>query len=86
MALVLSKHIEIKANVSIRKFLDEAKKTVDGQILNQITGKTVFIKAGPSEKMKNLGLYNIFSALKGTSQEKTPNFLGVFSLLLLGCI
>lgn len=45
MALVISKHIEIKAGVSIRKFLDESKKIVDGQILNQMTNKTVILKA-----------------------------------------
>ena len=54
MALVISRHIEIKAGISIRKFLDEAKKIVDGQILNQMTGKTVYVKAEPSEKMKSL--------------------------------
>ncbi|MBX3255927.1 MAG: IS1634 family transposase [Chitinophagaceae bacterium] len=54
MALVVSKHIEIKAGVSIRKFLDEAKKIVDGQILNQITSKSVTIKAQPTEKMQQL--------------------------------
>jgi transposase len=54
MALVISKHIEIKAGVSIRKFLDEAKKIADGQILNHMTGKTVTIKAEPTEKMRGL--------------------------------
>ena len=54
MALVISKHIEIKAGVSIRKFLDEAKKIMDGQILNHITGKSVTIKAQPTEKMRGL--------------------------------
>jgi transposase len=54
MALVISKHIEIKAGVSIRKFLDEAKKVMDGQILNHITGKSVTIKAQPTEKMRGL--------------------------------
>ena len=54
MALVISKHIEIKANVSIRKFLYEAKKIVDGQILNLMTNKTVSIKAESSEKMKEI--------------------------------
>lgn len=51
MALVISKHIEIKAGVSIRKFLDETKKIVDGQILNHISGKSVTIQAQPTEKM-----------------------------------
>lgn len=54
MALVISKHIEIKAGVSIRKYLDEAKKVVDGQILNHITGKYVTIEAGHTEKTKEL--------------------------------
>lgn len=52
MALVISKHIELKTGVSTRKFLDETKKIVDGQILNQMTGKTVAIKAEPPEKIK----------------------------------
>jgi len=54
MALAISKHIEVKTGVSIRRYLDEAKKTVDGQILNHITGKTVAIKAEPTEKMRGL--------------------------------
>lgn len=44
MALVISKHIELKTGVSIRKFIDESKKVVDGEILNQITQKIVTIK------------------------------------------
>jgi transposase len=54
MALVISKHIEIKAGVSIRKFLDESKKIVDGQILNHITHKTVTVKAEQTPKMGKL--------------------------------
>ncbi|WP_434980276.1 IS1634 family transposase [Daejeonia sp. YH14] len=54
MALFISKHIEIKTGISIRKFLDETKKIVDGQVLNQITGKTISIKAEPSEKISRL--------------------------------
>lgn len=54
MALIISKHIEIKAGVSIRRFLDEAKRIADGQILNHMTGKTVSIKAEPTEKMRGL--------------------------------
>jgi hypothetical protein len=52
MALVISKHIELKAGISIRKFIDEAKKIVDGQILNHATNKTVTVKAQTTEKMK----------------------------------
>lgn len=51
MALVVSKHIELKTNVSIRKFIDEAKKIVDGQILNEITHKVITVKAEPTNKM-----------------------------------
>jgi len=54
MALVVSKHIELKTGVSIRKFIDESKKIVDGEILNQITQKMVTIKAQPTQKMKEL--------------------------------
>lgn len=54
IALVVSKHIEIKADVSIRRFIDEAKKIVDGQILNHMTGKSVTIKAEPTEKMRGI--------------------------------
>ena len=59
-ALVLSKHIELKSGVSIKKFVDEAKKIVDGQILNQITDKTVLVEAKPTAKMKEI-LQRIFS-------------------------
>ncbi len=54
MALVIAKHIELKTGVSIRKFIDESKKVVDGEILNQITNKTVILKAEPTHKMKEL--------------------------------
>lgn len=54
IALVISKHIELKTAVSIRKFLDESKKIVDGQILNQITNKVAIIKAHPTSKIKEL--------------------------------
>ncbi len=54
MALTISKHIELKAGVSIRKFLDEAKTIVDGKILNHITGKTVTINAQKTPKITQL--------------------------------
>ena len=54
MALAVSKHIEITAGVSLRKFLDESKKIVDGQILNQMTNKAVSIKAQPSARVTEL--------------------------------
>jgi len=54
MALVISKHIELKTGISIRKFIDESRKIVDGEILNQITDKIVTINAKQTPKMKEL--------------------------------
>jgi transposase len=54
MALAISKHIELRTNISIRKFIDEAKKIVDGEILNHITDKIITIKAEPTVKMKEI--------------------------------
>jgi transposase len=54
MALVVSKEIEIKTQVSIRKFTDECKKVTDGRIFNQMTNKIVTMKAIPGPKMLEL--------------------------------
>lgn len=54
IALVISKEIELKTGVSIRKFLDESKKVVDGQILNQITNKIAIVKAQPNDKIRGI--------------------------------
>lgn len=54
MALAISKHIELKTGISIRRFIDESKKIVDGEILNHITQKVVTVKAQPTQKMKEL--------------------------------
>ena len=54
IALVVSKHIELRTGVSIRKFIDESKKIVDGEIMNQITQKTVTVKAQQTMKIKSL--------------------------------
>jgi transposase len=37
MALVISKHIEIQTDISIKRFIQEAKKITDGRIKNKIT-------------------------------------------------
>ncbi|MGI6319893.1 MAG: IS1634 family transposase [Bacteroidales bacterium] len=44
MALVISKHIELQSGISIRKFINEAKKITDGLILNKITNKIHLVK------------------------------------------
>lgn len=54
MALVISKHIELQAGMSIRKFLDESKKVVDAEILNHVTNKTVTICALQNQKVTEL--------------------------------
>lgn len=51
IALVISKHIELQANISIRKFIEESKKIADGKILDKITQKVSLIKAEPTTKM-----------------------------------
>lgn len=54
MALVVSKHIELRTGISIRKFIDKSKKVVDGEILNHITNKIVTVKAQSTQKMNEL--------------------------------
>ncbi len=54
IALVISKHIELQTSLSIRKFIDEAKKIVDGQIRNLMTNKVVQVKAEPTTLMKEI--------------------------------
>jgi transposase len=52
IALVVSKHIELKAEISIKKFIDESKKNIDGQIYNKITNKIVTIKPTLTNNIK----------------------------------
>ena len=68
-ALVISKHIELKAGVSVRKFMDESKKIVDGQILNEMTNKIVNVKAEPTDKMKDI----IQNYCHRTKRDKSGN-------------
>lgn len=51
IALVISKHIELKTGISIRKFIDESKKITDGLIHNHITNKVSIVKASPTKYM-----------------------------------
>ncbi|KUK78767.1 MAG: Uncharacterized protein XD92_0053 [Proteiniphilum acetatigenes] len=60
VALVVSNHIELQTGVSIKRFIDESKKIVDRQLLNQITNKVVIMKAEPKVKMKEI-LQKLFS-------------------------
>lgn len=54
MALVISKHIELQTGMSIRKFLNESKKVIDGEIINHITNKIVTIYAMQTQKITEL--------------------------------
>jgi transposase len=51
IALVVSKHVELKTGISIKKFTHECKKISSGRILNQITNKEIVLKAKPNTKM-----------------------------------
>lgn len=51
MALVVSKHIELHTNTSIKKFVHECKKITDARLLNRITNKEFRIRAILSEKI-----------------------------------
>jgi len=44
MALVVSKHIELRTGVSIKRFITESKKITDARLLNKITGKEIKIR------------------------------------------
>jgi len=44
-ALVISKHIELQTNISIRKFIHESKKITTAQLMNQITETEIRIRA-----------------------------------------
>lgn len=54
MALVISKHIELKTSLSIRRFNTECKKIADARMLNTITQKELIIKGRVTEIAKEL--------------------------------
>ena len=60
MALVISKHIELQTNTSIKNFIHECKKITDARLKNKITCKELRIRASltPSIPMflQKLGL------------------------------
>jgi transposase len=51
MALVLSKHIELKGNISIQKFMHEAKKITEARLKNKITGEQYRLNTNIPPKM-----------------------------------
>jgi transposase len=54
LALVISKHIEIKTGISIRRFNTEAKKVTDAKMLNKLTRKEVIVKGKITEIAEGL--------------------------------
>lgn len=54
MALVISKHIELQTQTSIRSFIHECKKITDARLKNKITGVEIKIRANPNPKISEL--------------------------------
>ena len=54
MALVISKHIELKTGVPIKKFVAESKKITDARLLNHITNKEINIKGKRTNEMDEI--------------------------------
>jgi len=54
IALVISKHIELRTNLSIKKFIKECRKAKDARIINNVTGKEIKMRAKPSELIMEL--------------------------------
>lgn len=54
LSLTLSKHIEIKTGLSIRRFITDAKKVTDAIMLNKITHKEVIVKGKVTQNLEEL--------------------------------
>lgn len=54
LALVISKHIEIKTGLSIRRFNTETKKVADAKMLNKLTQKEVIVKGKITKTAEDL--------------------------------
>jgi hypothetical protein len=54
LALAISKHIEIKTGVSIKRFVTEAKKVADAKMLNKLTQKVMVVKGKRTKAAEEL--------------------------------
>lgn len=54
MALVISKHIELKAEISIRAFLTQCKQITDARLKNKITSKEIKMRATIPPKVQKM--------------------------------
>lgn len=51
IALVISKHIELKTEISIKRFIYECKKITDARIINKITNKEIRMRSKLNDKI-----------------------------------
>ena len=54
LALAISKHIEIKTGVSIKRFITEAKKVTDARMINKLTQKEVDVQGKLTKESEEL--------------------------------
>ncbi|MCZ2356109.1 MAG: IS1634 family transposase [Bacteroidia bacterium] len=54
LALTISKHIEIKTGLSIRRFITETKKVTDAKMQNKLTQKEVIVKGKVTKELEEL--------------------------------
>jgi transposase len=54
LALVISKHIEIKTGLSTKRFITEAKKIADARMLNKLTDKEIIVKGKLTQTAEEL--------------------------------
>ena len=54
MALAVSKHIEIKTEVSIREFITQAKKITDARLMNQINKKEITMRVPVTKEIRKI--------------------------------
>lgn len=54
MALAVSKHIELTAQISIREFLTNCKKITDARLLNKITNREIRMRVSVSAELQHI--------------------------------
>jgi transposase len=54
MALVTSKHIELQTNLSIKKFIQEAKKITDARIINKVTKNEIRMRVSLNDRITEI--------------------------------
>ena len=54
MAIAVSKHIEIKTEVSIREFITQAKKITDARLMNQINKKEITMRVPVTKVIRKI--------------------------------